>query len=71
MKNSVAKNDPIDLLVVDDAPANLQLLTGLLREHGYGDRGALNGALAPGAVAQQSPDLILLDIKMPRDAGVE
>lgn len=61
----------IDLLVVDDNPANLRLLTGLLREHGYGVRVAQTGTLALGTVAQQPPDLILLDIKMPGMDGFE
>ena len=60
-----------DILVVDDTPANLQLLTGLLRERGYRVRAALNGALALGAVEQRPPELILLDIKMPEMDGFE
>ena len=60
-----------DLLVVDDTPANLQLLTGLLCDQGYVVRGALNGKLALEAVAQQPPDLILLDIRMPEMDGFE
>ena len=60
---------PAELLVVDDTLANLQLLTGLLRAHGHRARGAVNGELALGAVAQQLPDLILLDVKMPKMDG--
>ena len=61
LTNTVKAN----LLVVDDTPANLHLLAGLLREQSYVVRAALNGELALKAVAQQQPDLILLDIKMP------
>ena len=60
-----------ELLVVDDTLINLQVLTGLLQAHGYRVRGAVNGELALGAVAQQAPDLILLDIKMPKMDGYE
>ena len=60
-----------DLLVVDDTPANLRLLTGFLREHGYAVRAAVNGAQALTAVERQRPDLILLDIKMPGMDGFE
>ena len=71
MTLSLAKKTKADLLVVDDTPANLQLLTGLLREQGYVVRAALNGELALKAVVQQPPDLILLDIKMPGMDGFE
>jgi signal transduction histidine kinase len=60
-----------DLLVVDDTPANLKLLTGLLREAGYKVRGAMSGKLALGAIEQLPPELILLDIKMPEMDGFE
>lgn len=71
MRRASAPPPVADLLVVDDTPANLRLLTELLREYGYTVRGALSGALALGAVAQQPPDLILLDIKMPGMDGFE
>jgi len=59
------------ILVVDDTPANLRLLTGLLTERGYTVRPAPNGALALGFVRSTPPDLILLDIKMPGMDGYE
>jgi len=54
-----------DILVVDDTPANLQLLTGMLKEHGYRVRPVPSGKLAIQAVQNEKPDLILLDINMP------
>lgn len=53
-----------EILVVDDTPASLQLLTGILTENGYLVRPASSGRLALRSVAARLPDLILLDIKM-------
>ncbi len=60
-----------DILVVDDVPANLQLLSALLKERGYKVRPVPSGRLALQAVARQPPDLILLDINMPEMNGYE
>ena len=62
-------NQPLDILIVDDTPANLRLLSQLLTEHGYKVRAALNGARAIDAAHAQVPDLILLDIMMPEMDG--
>ncbi|MBL8223095.1 MAG: response regulator, partial [Bryobacterales bacterium] len=60
-----------DILVVDDNPANLQVVIGLLRGAGHKVRGVLNGTLALTAVEKRHPDLILLDIKMPGMDGFQ
>jgi two-component system sensor histidine kinase/response regulator len=60
-----------DILVVDDTPANLRLLSGLLAAQGYKVRLAPNGKLALMAAQAVPPDLILLDIKMPGLSGYE
>jgi CheY-like chemotaxis protein len=59
------------ILVVDDAPANIQLLSGVLREK-YKVKAATSGVKAL-AVSQKTPppDLILLDIIMPELDGYE
>lgn len=54
-----------NILIVDDTPANLRLLTGILAEHGYKVRAAPDGTLALQAAQSDPPDLILLDIRMP------
>jgi PAS domain S-box-containing protein len=59
------------ILVVDDATANLQLLTNLLTEHGYTVYPASDGELALEFVRSTLPDLILLDIRMPGMDGYE
>lgn len=60
-----------DILVVDDTPANLQLLTGMLKERGYKVRPVPSGKLALQAAKSAPPDLILLDINMPEIDGYE
>jgi diguanylate cyclase (GGDEF)-like protein len=60
-----------DILVVDDQPDNIRLLSILLVEQGYKVRKAINGEIALNAVDSQVPDLILLDINMPRMNGYE
>lgn len=60
-----------DILIVDDTPANLTLLAGMLRENGYKVRPVPSGALALSAVQSKPPDLILLDVTMPNMDGYE
>jgi signal transduction histidine kinase len=60
-----------NLLVVDDTPANLRLLSGMLSEQGYKVRSVISGAMALTAAQAAPPDLILLDINMPEINGYE
>ena len=59
------------IIVIDDTPANLHLLTNLLRENGYVVRAFPSGKLALAVIEQSSPSLILLDIQMPQMNGYE
>ncbi len=59
------------ILAVDDTPANLQLLVGMLRNCGYKVRPVSNGAAALEAARANPPELILLDITMPGMDGYE
>ena len=63
--------DKPNILVVDDTPANLQLLASMLKERGYKTRPVPNGTLALQAALSEPPDLILLDIHMPDIDGYE
>ena len=60
-----------NILVVDDTPANLQVLAGMLKERGYKVRPVPGGKLALAAARRDPPDLILLDINMPDMNGYE
>jgi putative two-component system response regulator len=59
------------ILIVDDTPANLQLLSGMLKDRGYRARPVPSGILALQAASLDPPDLILLDISMPDMDGYE
>ncbi|MCG8362437.1 MAG: response regulator [Pseudanabaenales cyanobacterium] len=60
-----------DILIVDDTPDNLHLLSAMLTEQGYEVRAVTNGATALMGAQAQAPDLILLDIIMPGMDGYE
>jgi sigma-B regulation protein RsbU (phosphoserine phosphatase) len=62
---------PAGILVVDDTPANLQVLAGMLKDRGYRVRPVPGGKLALAAARRDPPDLILLDINMPEMNGYE
>jgi diguanylate cyclase len=59
------------ILVVDDTPHNLQLLTRTLEKQSYKVRTAISGRMALSMAEMYSPDLILLDIRMPGMDGYE
>ncbi len=65
------KNYKSNILVVDDTPDNLRLLSAMLAKQGYEVRKALNGKIALNACKIILPDLILLDINMPEMDGYE
>jgi len=60
-----------NILLVDDTPDNLRLLSTMLTEQGYEVRSVINGAMALMGVQAEPPDLILLDINMPQMNGYE
>ena len=59
------------ILVADDEPTNVELLTRLMVRLGYEVVSAPNGALALEAVSRERPDVVLLDVNMPRVDGFE
>jgi adenylate cyclase len=59
------------ILVVDDKPDNVRLLSTILTEQGYQVRKALNGQRAIATVQEFPPTLILLDVMMPEMNGYE
>jgi signal transduction histidine kinase len=60
-----------NILLVDDIPANLQVLTQMLTEQGYKIRPTTSGQLALKSIQVTLPDLVLLDIQMPEMNGYE
>jgi two-component system sensor histidine kinase/response regulator len=60
-----------NILIVDDTPANLRLLSNMLAEQGYKVRSVISGQMALTATQASPPDLILLDIRMPEMNGYE
>ena len=62
---------PATILIVDDESQNCRLLEALLRPEGHLTRCAANGEEAMAMIAEQAPDLILLDIMMPGMDGYQ
>lgn len=60
-----------NVLIVDDTPANLDVLSSMLESSGCVVRPAISGEVALKAVRVHLPDLILLDIMMPGMDGFE
>jgi two-component system, NtrC family, sensor kinase len=60
-----------NILVVDDKPDNLRLLSNILMAENYKVRKVLSGKLAIDAAQLDPPDLILLDIMMPETDGYQ
>ncbi len=60
-----------ELLIVDDNPENLRVLSSMLKQEGYGVRAAKNGKQALASIDKDEPDLMLLDIHMPEMDGFE
>lgn len=71
MQNKTTESSKGNVLVVDDAPANLRLLSSMLIEQGYRVRSVISGPMALTASRAAPPDLILLDINMPEMSGYE
>ena len=59
------------VLIVDDEPNIVLSLEFLMKKEGYEVRSVSNGQEAMQAIAEKSPDLILLDVMMPRKDGYE
>ncbi|MEG4146294.1 response regulator [Microcoleus sp. Pol12B5] len=71
MTNNQIEENKGNILIVDDTPENLQVLSATLCDRGYKVRGVINGKMAIRAARSGCPDLILLDIKMPDMDGYE
>jgi len=62
---------PPRILIADDNPANLEIIQKRLAVHGYEIMTAGDGAEALTLATTEQPDLILLDVMMPKMDGIE
>jgi diguanylate cyclase (GGDEF)-like protein len=67
----LANTEEQSIVIVDDMPDNLRLLTGILKDQGYKVRPAPSGNRALATIRKVPPELILLDIMMPDMDGYE
>jgi len=67
----MGRDVPARILIVDDHEDNIELLRARLAARGYAIESAMDGEQAIAAVAKSPPDLILLDVMMPRIDGFE
>lgn len=59
------------ILVVEDDPVNLQILADFLGANGYAIEGAASGPDGLHRFRASPPDLVLLDVQLPRQNGFE
>jgi signal transduction histidine kinase len=71
MSEAAPRKDAAGILMVDDNPVNLQVLTSMLKQSGWRPRPVTSGRLGLQAARNEPPDLILLDVNMPEMNGYE
>ena len=71
MSDEATRQDVVSILMVDDNPANLQVLTSMLKQSGWRPRPVTSGQLGLQAARKEPPDLVLLDVNMPEMNGYE
>lgn len=59
------------ILVVEDDPLNVQVMTHFLNAHGYETVVARNGPEGVAAFEREHPDLVVADVQLPRKNGFE
>ncbi|HEY2924865.1 MAG TPA: response regulator [Candidatus Eisenbacteria bacterium] len=62
---------PLKVLIVEDDPDSLELMTYLFRAFGHEALGAGSGDMALRVAASASPDLILCDLRLPGMDGYQ
>jgi CheY-like chemotaxis protein len=60
-----------EVLIVDDSEENVAFMSEILEDLGHSYRVARNGKEGMQALQEKKPDLVLLDIMMPRKSGVK
>lgn len=67
--NIVKQNKDVKILAVDDSNTNIVLLQGILHDEGYQIITATDGKEALRLIEKDPPDLVLLDLMMPKIDG--
>lgn len=67
----MSDDEPKTVLIVEDNELNMKLFNDLLETQGYRVVQVDNGTDAPGTVRAEMPDLILMDIQLPGQSGLE
>jgi len=62
---------PEKILIIEDNPQNMKLLLMTLRPHGYALLEATDGEEALDIAVRDKPDLIIMDIQLPKVSGLE
>ncbi|QKW36391.1 response regulator transcription factor [Actinomadura sp. NAK00032] len=70
MEPDTPETGPARILVVDDEPAVRESLSSSLEFEGYRVAGAADGVTALDRVQRDTPDLVVLDVLMPRMDGL-
>ncbi len=63
--------EEVQVLIVEDDPDANELVSIILREEGYGTRSVFTGEDALAAIEIEKPDVILMDITLPKMDGTE
>ncbi len=71
MTNESPTSDPLRILIVEDDPATVELMEAQLHGEGYSVDSVRDGEEALQRVSQARPDLVLLDIMLPKKNGFE
>jgi len=59
------------VLIVDDSPTEMHILSGILEQQGYTILSAVDGEKGVVAAREEQPDLILMDVVMPGMNGFQ
>ena len=71
MRQAVTERTVPTILIVDDTPANVEAVQGILDAEGFHTLAASDGRSAREATRAEQPDLILMDVLMPGESGFE
>ena len=71
MTKAISETSKPRILIVEDDPATIDLMEAQLHEEGYSVDSVRDGGQAAAKVSETSPDLVLLDIMLPKKSGFE